>query len=62
MNMKHLYYAHTEFDDYRIVVKANNEDEAENLVKEWFFDNISSFDNSDVKWIIELCDNDEPLE
>ena len=26
------------------------------------FDNISSFDNSDIKWIIDLCDNDELLE
>ena len=34
--MKHLYCAHTEFDDYHIVVKASNADEAENLVKEWF--------------------------
>ena len=60
--MKHLYYVHTEFKDYCIVVKASDEDKAEALAREWFFDNISSFDNSDINWIVEPCDNDEIIE
>ena len=60
--MKYLYYVHTEFNDYRIVVKATDVDEAESLAKEWFFDNVSSLNGADIKWIIELCDNDEIIE
>lgn len=61
--MKQLYYVHTEFDDYKLVIKANNADEAENLANDWFCDNISLLGGKlDVEWIVELCDNDEIIE
>ena len=53
---------HTEYNDYILAVKADDADEAEDLAKEWFFANISSLDNSDIHWIVELCDNDELIE
>ena len=58
--MKHLYFVHAQ--DYRIVVRASNEDEARQIVKDWYFDNVSSFDNTSIDWIVELCDNDKILE
>lgn len=62
IDMKQLYYVHTEFDDYRIVVKANSADDAEILANDQFYDNISSIDNPNIDWIVELCDNDEKTE
>lgn len=41
-------FAHKEFDDYHIVVKANDASEAESLANDWFCGNISSVDNPDI--------------
>ena len=60
--MKQLYYVHTEFNDYCMVVKANNADKAEELAKDWFYDNISSIDSPNINWIVDVCDNDEVIE
>lgn len=59
--MKHLYVCRTQ-DGYTIVVRAKDADEAENLANQWFFDNISSIENPNIDWIIDLCDNDEIIE
>lgn len=59
--MKQLYLVHTVYDDYNLVVRADNVDEAEKQAKDWFWDNISSAFESD-EWIAELCDNDEVIE
>jgi hypothetical protein len=59
---KKLYAAHTVFNDYWIVVKANNADDAQRLANEWYAGNISALDNLNIEWLIELCDNDEIVE
>lgn len=59
---KKLYVAHTVFNDYWIVVKANNADDAQRLANEWYAGNISALDNLNIEWLIELCDNDEIVE
>lgn len=59
--MKQLYVCRTQ-DGYVIVVSAKDADEAEKLANQWFFDNISSINNPNIDWIIELCDNDEIIE
>ena len=59
--MKQLYLVHTVYDDHNLIVRADNADEAEELAKDWFWDNISSVFEPD-EWIVELCDNDEVIE
>lgn len=59
--MKQLYVCRTQ-DGYVIVVRANDVDEAEGLANQWFLYNISSIDNPNIEWIIDLCDNDEIIE
>lgn len=59
--MKQLYLVHTVFNDYNLIVRADDADKAEELARDWYYDNISSVFEPD-EWIVELCDNDEVIE
>lgn len=60
MNLKQLYFVHTELNG--VVVKASNRNEAKELAEDWFYHNVSSTYSPNVNWITELCDNDIVVE
>ena len=60
--MKQLYFVHTECYDWRLVVRASDADEAERLALFWYYENAASIGDSNIRLIVDLCDNDEIIE
>ena len=60
-----LYLVHDKDYCYRVVIKANNSEEAIEKLHKWFEEtkqNGEFFSSNNVKWIADLCDNDKVLE
>ena len=60
-----LYLVHDEEYCYRVVINANNRNEAIEKTYKWFEDtkqNGEFFNSNNVKWIADLCDNDVVIE
>lgn len=60
----HLYVVHDEYYNYRVVVYANNEEEAIEKLHKWVEEtkqNGKFWHSKDVQWYADLCNNDVVL-
>ena len=60
-----LYLVHDKEYCYRVVINANNSNDAIEKLHKWFEDtkqNREFFNSKNVKWITDLCDNDVVIE
>lgn len=56
-----LYLVHDEDYNYRVVVRANNSEEAIKRVLKWIEEtgqNGELWNSNNIKWSADLCDND----
>lgn len=61
----HLYIIHDIHYCYRVVIRANNSDEAIEKLHKWLEETKQRgefFTSNNVKWVVELCDNDVVIE
>lgn len=60
-----LYLVHDEDYCYRVVIQANQNEDAIEKLHKWFKDTKQDsefFTSKNVKWIADLCDNDVVIE